>query len=133
MKFTWKMFLYIALFYAIVTVVYWQMAHEVVGITALSLSTGLAFIIGYYFWFTDRRLGAQPQDRLEAEIHEGAGELGHFSPGSWWPLAIASTTIITGLGLILGWWMVMIGASLLLVSVFGLSFEYSRPGHGIEH
>ena len=64
MKFTWKMFLYIALFYAIVTVIYWQMAHEVVGITALALSTGLALIIGYYFWFTDRRIGAQPQDRL---------------------------------------------------------------------
>ena len=63
MKFTWKMFLYIALFYAIVTVIYWQMAHEVVGITALALSTGLALIIGYYFWFTDRRIGAQPQDR----------------------------------------------------------------------
>lgn len=130
MKFAWKLFLGITVFYAALTVVYGVLSHEVVGTTALALSTGLSLIIGYYFWFTDRRLGAQPQDRLAAEIHEGAGELGFFSPGSWWPLPVAASTIVVGLGLILGWWLTMIGVGLLIVTVVGFTMEYSRPGHG---
>ena len=57
MKFGSRLFLFLFLFYAIVTVVYWRLAHEPVGITALALSAGLALIIGYYFWFSNRRIG----------------------------------------------------------------------------
>ncbi|MCG3770593.1 MAG: Cytochrome c oxidase polypeptide 4 [Nitrosomonadaceae bacterium] len=130
MKFAWKFFLGLTFFYAALTVIYAWLSHEVVGITALALSTGLSLIIGFYFWFTDRRLGAQPQDRLQAEIYEGAGELGFFSPGSWWPLPVAGSTIVIGLGLIIGWWLTMIGVGLLLITVVGFTMEYSRPGHG---
>ena len=46
MKFAWKFFLGITAFYAALTVVYAWLSHEVVGITALALSTGLSLIIG---------------------------------------------------------------------------------------
>ena len=57
--------------------------------SALAFTAGLAFLVGYYLLFTgppDRRPARGPTD---AEIAEGAGELGFFSPHSWWPLAVA--------------------------------------------
>jgi len=130
MKFTGKMFIGIAVFYAIIAAVYWRLSSEIVGTAALTLSTGLAILIAFYFWHTSRRIGLQPQDNEDGEIHEGAGELGFFSPGSWWPLAVAASSIVLGLGLILGWWLVAIGLGLLVTSVVGFTFEYSRPGVG---
>ena len=130
MKFTWKMFVGIAVFYAIISAVYWRLSSEIVGTAALTLSTGLAILIAFYFWFTSRRIGLQPQDNEDGEIHEGAGELGFFSPGSWWPLAVAASSIVVGLGLILGWWLTAIGVGLLITAVVGFTFEYSRPGVG---
>ena len=59
------------------------------GTAALLLSGGLLGIGGSFFWFVSRRIDARPEDRNDAEIAEGAGELGFFSPGSYWPVAIA--------------------------------------------
>ena len=130
MKFAWKMFAGVAIFYAILAAVYWHLSSEIVGTAALALSTGLAALIAFYFWYTQKRIGLQPQDNEDGEIYEGAGELGFFSPGSWWPLAVAASSIVLGLGLILGWWLTAIGVGLLVATVVGFTFEYSRPGVG---
>lgn len=131
MSFISKMFAGIAAFYGILSVIYWRLSHEIVGTAALGLSAALAALIAFYLGYTSRRIGMQPQDNTEGEIHQGAGELGFFSPGSWWPLAVAATSIIVGLGLILGWWLTAIGAGLLVAAVVGFTFEYSRPG--VDH
>jgi hypothetical protein len=128
MKFGWQLFAFLTFFYTLVTVVYWLQGGELVGITALTLSAGLSLIIAFYFWFTHRRLGNQlPEDRLEAEIAEGAGEIGFFPPYSWWPLAIGFSSTLTGLGLIIGWWLFLIGVGALVISVMGLVLEYEKP------
>ncbi|MFM8254517.1 MAG: cytochrome c oxidase subunit 4 [Actinomycetota bacterium] len=127
MKFGWQLFAGIALFYGVTTVVYGLWAEEVVGIVALILSTCLAALIAFYFWFTNRRLGATlPEDNLEGEIADRAGEQGFFSPHSWWPLTVALFATITALGLILGWWMTLIGAAALMISIMGWSMQYER-------
>lgn len=128
MKFAWRMFAGIAVFYAILAAVYNRLSSEIVGSAALGLSAGLAGLVGFYFWYTNKRVGLQPQDKEDGEIYEGAGELGFFSPGSWWPLAVAAASIVVGLGLILGWWLSAIGIGLLVASVVGFTFEYSKPG-----
>ena len=103
---------------------------EVIGTTALVLSGGLALIIGSYFAFVARRIDARPEDRSDADIAEGAGELGFFSPGSYWPIALAGAAAITGLGLVfLEWWLVGLGVVALLFAVGGLLFEYYTRGH----
>ena len=66
-------------------------SHDPTGTTALALAVGLAVLTGFYLLFTGRRLPTRgPEDDNEAEIAEGAGELGFFSPHSWWPLFIGA-------------------------------------------
>ncbi len=89
MKFGWKLFLGIAAFYALVTVIYAELSKEIIGSLALLLSTLLAILLGFYFYVIDRRTdGFLPEDNLEGEIADRAGELGFFSPHSWWPLLV---------------------------------------------
>ena len=98
---------------------------EVVGVVALALSGGLCFIMGTFFSFVARRIDLRPEDRPDAEIADGAGELGFFSPGSYWPIGIASSALVTGLGLAFAQiWLVLIGVAMILGSVGGLLFEY---------
>lgn len=128
MKTSWILFVGLSIFYAILTVIYWQLGVEAVGITAISLSAGLALIVGFYLWFTDRRLGnLLPEDNQQGEIADSAGEIGFFSPHSWWPLPVALSASALALGLIIGWWLVLLALGALIVSIMGMVLEYERP------
>src|SRR3954466_5758340 len=116
-----RIFLWIALFCFIVAGIYagwtnWNSRGvEVAGTAALILSGGLFAITGSFFWFVSRRIDARPEDRNDAEIAEGAGELGFFSPGSYWPIAIGLAATLTGVGLALyQLWLALFGAVLIL-------------------
>ncbi len=134
MKFGWQLFAFLTVFYIVVDLAYWLLGGEIVGITAMGLSAGLALIIAFYFWFTQRRIGDNlPEDRVDGDIADGAGELGFFSPYSWWPLAVGFTSTLTALGLIIGWWLFLIGVGTLVVSIMGFVLEYERPEYQSEH
>jgi len=68
-----------------------------------------------------------PQDDVTAEIADGAGELGFYSPHSWWPLPVALSACAAGLGLLVGWWLTLIAVGALFISVFGFTLEYEKP------
>ena len=130
MKTSWILFLGFSLFYVIMAVIYWQVGGEPVGITAIALSAGLSLIVGFYLWFTSKRLGnVLPEDNQLGEIADSAGEMGFFSPHSWWPLPVALSACTVGLGLIIGWWLVLIGVGSLIISIMGFVLEYERPSN----
>jgi hypothetical protein len=115
----------IALACVIAAVVYGLWSHEPIGTTALVLSAGLTGLIGGFFWFVSRRIDARPEDRKDADIAEGAGELGFFSPGSYWPFSLAVSAGMMGLALAFWYsWFIAIAAVALLVNIGGLLFEY---------
>ena len=115
----------IAVFAAAAAVVYGVWAKEPVGATALVLSAGLTGMIGAFFWFVSRRIDARPEDRKDAEMADGAGELGFVSPSSYWPFALALSVAITGLGMAYWYfWLMAIGTVAVLCTVGGLLFEY---------
>ena len=115
----------IAVFCFVAAVVYGVWSQEPIGTTALALSGGLTVLIGGFFWFVSRRIDARPEDRKDAEIADGAGELGFFSPASYWPLGIALSAALTALGLAFFYvWLVLIGIGAVLFTVGGLLFEY---------
>ena len=60
------------------------------------------------------RLGPRPEDRPDAEIDDGAGEYGFFSPHSWWPLPTALSAAIMMLGFVFAWWLTVLGAFMLI-------------------
>lgn len=135
MKLEARIFLWIALFCFITAGVYawWSERDfgrvEVAGVAALILSGGLLGIGGSFFWFVSRRIDARPEDRNDAEIAEGAGELGFFSPGSYWPVGIALAASVAGFGMALvQYWLFGLGVLLILFTVGGLLFEY-YTGH----
>lgn len=109
-------------------VVYFYVGGEAVGITGMILAACLAGMVGFYLWFTQRRIGFDiPSDNLQGEIADDAGELGFYSPHSWWPLPVALSIMTVGLGLILGWWLVLIGVGALFISIIGFVTEYEKP------
>jgi hypothetical protein len=114
----------LAVFLLVTAGVYWVLSRDPTGFTALLLCGGMAFIVGYYVLFTARRMELRPEDRDDAEIAEGAGEVGFFAPHSWWPIALGASFTLTTLGLVFGPFLILIGAVALLMSVSGLLFEY---------
>jgi cytochrome c oxidase subunit IV len=130
-----RIFLVVAVFCWVVAVMYgiWtdQSAGgvEPVGVAALILSGGLMGIAGSFFWFVSRRIDPRPEDRNDAEIAEGAGDLGFFSPGSYWPLGIAGAATMMGVALaFVQVWLLVVGLVGLLFTVGGLLFEYYIGG-----
>ena len=116
MKVEARIFLVVAVFCWVVAIMYgiWtdQSAGgvEPVGVAALILSGGLMAIAG-------------------SEIAEGAGDLGFFSPGSYWPIGIAGAATVTGVALaFVQIWLVVIGVVALGFTVGGLLFEYYVGG-----
>ncbi|MFD1813087.1 cytochrome c oxidase subunit 4 [Rhodococcus gannanensis] len=117
-------FIFIAIVYAIFTAVS-RTGVEWAGTTALVLTGGLSLIIGTYFRFVARRLDTRPEDYEDAEISDGAGDLGFFSPGSFWPILVAFGAAFTAVALAFFQpWLIVVGAVLVIASAAGLVFEY---------
>ncbi len=128
MKVEGYLFLGCAVFFGVADLVYWNLSHDPTGTTALALSVALAFLIGFYVTFTGRRLPPRPEDSKAGEIYQGTGELGFFSPHSWWPLFVALAAAVAALGVAIGWWLFFIGGPMLMLAAIGFVFEYYR-GH----
>ena len=108
---------------------YWTWADtnavEPTGTVALALTGGLALIVGTYFRFVARRIEVRPEDNADAEVSDGAGELGFFSPGSYWPFGIALSAGLMGLALAFFYpWLIITAGAAILITVGGLLFEY---------
>src|SRR5437588_12062090 len=111
-----RIFLAIAAFCFVVAVVYGVVGQltdgviEPVGLIGLLLTGGLCLVIGTFFAFVSRRLEQpRPEDNPQAEISDGAGEVGFFSPGSYWPIGLAAAAAWGALALAF-WevWMIVV-------------------------
>jgi len=131
MKTEWRIFGGVAAFLATVTVLYawWTWydlgAVEWIGSVALLLSFLLSAMVAGYFLVVSRRIELRPEDLGDAEIAEGAGEVGFFSPGSYYPFGIALSATVAGLGLVFWmWWLIIAGVAGVVLASGGLLFEY---------
>jgi hypothetical protein len=128
MKVEGWLFLGCGVFFGGTDIVYWYTSHEPTGTAALAFAVGFALLTGFYLLFTGRRLPFRPEDNNEGEIAEGTGELGFFSPGSWWPLYLGLSAALTAIGVAVGWWLFLIGLLFTVLASIGFVFEYYR-GH----
>jgi hypothetical protein len=123
-------FLALTIFFGLAAVLYgvFTKFQEVAGFVCLCLTFGLSLIIGTFLLFSARRLEqARPEDDEDADVADGAGDLGFFSPGSYWPfmmaLAAAFTAVATAFLLV---WLMIITIGFLMIAICGLIFEYHR-------
>ncbi len=125
MRVEYRFFVVIAVFFAVVATIYgfWTGWAEPVGATALYLCFGLGLMISFYLYMTARKLPDRPEDNPLAEIADQEGEYGVFSPYSWWPLWLGLTAAVCFLGLAVGWWLFIIGASFGVFALVGWTFE----------
>jgi len=131
MKSEWRLFGVVSLFLLLVGVTYgaWTYGQdgrvEWIGTVALALSFLLTAMCGGFFWFVSRRIEPRPEDRPDGEIADGAGEIGFFSPGSYWPIGLAGAATVAGLGLVFWqWWLIAAGMIAVVFGACGLLFEY---------
>jgi subtilisin family serine protease len=131
MKIEAKLFEVVTVFFVLVAIVYGTFTGlsrtgiEWAGLTAIVLSAGLTLIIGTYFRFVARRLDTRPEDYEDAEISDGAGDLGFFSAGSYWPILLAGAAAFAAVALAFFHpWMIVVAVFLIIASAAGLVFEY---------
>ena len=129
MKVEARLFEIVTAFCFLVGIVYTVLTGEPVGVAGLFLTGGLCLIVGTYFRFVARRLETRPEDNPEAEVSDGAGDVGFFSPGSYWPIALAGSAALLAISLAFFLvWAIAISMVILLLAVGGLVFEYHiRP------
>jgi hypothetical protein len=125
---TW-IFVICTFFFVLVAPAYWLVTSDPTGTSALVMTALLTTLVSFYLGFHATRMEPRPEDRKDGEIADGAGELGFFPPYSWWPMwcTLCLATIV--LGVVIGWWLVIIGGTLGAVALSGLIFEYYRGEH----
>lgn len=116
-------------FFALISPIYWLLSGDWTGTTALIMTFLLCALLGFYLYVVAGQIGDRPEDRSDGEIADGAGEQGFFPPFSWWPLFCAITLSIMVLGVVVGWWLFIIGAVFGALTLCGWIFEYYRGVH----
>jgi multisubunit Na+/H+ antiporter MnhC subunit len=123
-------FISTTIFFLLVTPAYWLLSYDWTGTSALTMTTLLAAMVSVYLGFHAAKMEPRPEDRKDAEVADGAGELGFFPPYSWWPLwcALCLSVIVIGVALA-AWWLVVIGIGLGFLALSGLIFEFYHGVH----
>lgn len=120
-------FWFLAIFFAVVTPIYWFMAYEIAGTLALAFAGLMGAMIAGYLTLTARNFDPRPEDRKDAEVIDGAGELGFFAPKSIWPFwcAVVVTVIFLGPALHQAW-ITLLGLGLGIWAASGWILEFYR-------
>lgn len=130
-----RLVLFAAVFIGILAAIYWFTSYEDAGTTLLTLgATAYALMCGYLYIQARRlqRVGAsRAEDREDGRVADAQGEVGYFPAATVWPAAMAIGTVFIALGLVFGYWFIVIGAIVLIGAVIGYAVEaQSRPAGG---
>jgi hypothetical protein len=119
----------VAGFFGIVGAVYWFTSYEDGG-TMMLVGTCLLGLLpgGYYYWW-HRKMGDRPEDRDDATIEEGAGQIATFPSSSIWPFVLGMGAFMLVLAFAFGTWFAFPAVGLILTALIGVTAESRRGGH----
>jgi len=130
MKVETGIFAICAVFLVLVTPAYWFISGDHTGTTALGMTFLLVLLIALYLGVHASKMEPRPEDLADAEIADGAGELGFFPPYSWWPLWCAASLAVSVFGVAMhAWWLVIMGFGLGSLALCGWIYEYYVGEH----
>ena len=119
-----------AAFVAGMALIYWFTSYEDTGTTLLAVTaTAYAMLCAYMYLQARRlRLGRpRPEDLEDPPATEGEVEVGYFPAASVWPAALAMGAVLTALGLVFGYWFIVLAAIFFLGSIIGYAVEAQSP------
>ncbi|MGW2254806.1 aa3-type cytochrome oxidase subunit IV [Kitasatospora sp. NPDC001660] len=119
------LFSIMAAFFAVTGLVYGLWAREPAGKAILTVGCLMSALIALFWFIQHQRRGhGRPQDRKNAEIAETAGPIGFFPARSGYPVLAAVSVTVFALGVVFALWLVVVGAVMLALAVFGFIFQY---------
>jgi len=135
--------IFLGAFFGAITIWYWFWGYEDGGTVMLFGATLLGFVPGLYYFFWHRRfhghkyfvvgkieeVGDRPEDHPDAEMADGAGNIGSFPGSSIWPFVMGMGAFMTVLALVFGTWLLFIGVPLILTALTGVTAESRRGGN----
>ena len=129
MKVEARIFELLTIFFFAIGTLYLILSQEPAGSAALYLTGGLSLLVGTYFRFVARRLESpRPEDNPAGEVSDGAGDVGFFSPGSYWPIILAGSVALMAISLaFMYFWAIAISAIILLICVGWAALRVPRP------
>ena len=117
-------------FFLLVAPAYWFIAGDPTGTSALVMTFLLTLLVTLYLGVHASKMEPRPEDRQDAEIADGAGELGFFPPYSWWPLWCGSTLAVCVFAIAMGaWWLFIMGVGIGALALCGWIYEYYVGEH----
>ena len=114
--FGWKMFAGVAVFMAVIGLVYWFASYEPAGTVMLALAATLAAVCGIYLRVELGRADAQAHDEQEQ----------YLPHSSMWPFAIGLGALLAVNGAIVGFPFAIPGMVLLMFAVVGFVGQTRR-------
>jgi hypothetical protein len=130
MKAEAMIFAIVTVFFLLVAPAYWFITYDPTGTSALVMTFLLGLLVTFYLGFHASKMEPRPEDRIDGEIEEGAGELGFFPPYSWWPLWCGMTLAVMVFSVAMeAWWLLIIGAVFGATALTGWVFEYYVGEH----
>ena len=127
----WRVFLGVGAFVLVMGAIYWATAYEESGIVLLIVAAVLSLWIAAYLWLRTRSPSAEPLDaaasRSEATAALQPEEATHYLPhASVWPFAIGLGAATVANGLVLGVWLIVPGAALMVLGIVGFVRQTRR-------
>ena len=119
----------VAIFFGIVGAVYWFTSYEDGGTMMLVGTCLLGLLPGSYYYWWHRRMGDRPEDRDDATLEDGAGQIATFPSSSIWPFVLGMGAFMLVLAFAFGIWFFFPAVGLILTALVGVTAESRRGGH----
>ena len=130
---TYALFLIgIGVFFGAIGLIYWFFSYEDGGFLMLIGTALLGTFPGSYYLWWSHHMKLQADDDPDADVAEGAGDVGSFPASSIWPFILGMGALFACLTFVLGLWFAPIAATLLISGAIGGTVE-SRHGGIIVH
>ena len=119
-----KVVLFSAVFVSGLAAIYWFTSYEDAGTTMLGVAGTAYAMMCAFLYLQARKFGALHSDEAQAEEEP---EIGYFPAASVWPPALAMGAVLTGLGLVFGFWFIVIAVIFFVGGIVGYAVEAQAP------